>query len=75
MTFIDKEEKEHTVQAPIGKHLLEVAHDNEIDLEGEIARLEVGRRVSLTLCPAQDAARPHAPQGRARGPWPAPPVT
>ncbi|KIY91799.1 2Fe-2S ferredoxin [Monoraphidium neglectum] len=24
----------HTVQAPIGKSLLEIAHDNEIELEG-----------------------------------------
>eukprot|EP00197_Chlamydomonas_leiostraca_P002095 CAMPEP_0202858482 /NCGR_PEP_ID=MMETSP1391-20130828/997_1 /ASSEMBLY_ACC=CAM_ASM_000867 /TAXON_ID=1034604 /ORGANISM="Chlamydomonas leiostraca, Strain SAG 11-49" /LENGTH=203 /DNA_ID=CAMNT_0049537405 /DNA_START=21 /DNA_END=632 /DNA_ORIENTATION=+ len=34
ITYIDKENKEHTVQAPLGKNLLEVAHDNEIDLEG-----------------------------------------
>ncbi|GLC62907.1 hypothetical protein PLESTB_001958000 [Pleodorina starrii] len=34
ITYIDKEGKEHTVAAPIGKNLLEVAHDNEIDLEG-----------------------------------------
>ncbi|KAG2431315.1 hypothetical protein HYH02_013445 [Chlamydomonas schloesseri] len=34
ITYIDKEGKEHTVAAPIGKSLLEVAHDNEIDLEG-----------------------------------------
>ncbi|GFR40038.1 hypothetical protein Agub_g576 [Astrephomene gubernaculifera] len=34
ITYIDKEGKEHTVAAPIGKNLLEVAHENEIDLEG-----------------------------------------
>ncbi|GLI64259.1 hypothetical protein VaNZ11_007461 [Volvox africanus] len=34
ITYIDKEGKEHTVAAPLGKNLLEVAHDNEIDLEG-----------------------------------------
>ncbi|PNH12869.1 2Fe-2S ferredoxin [Tetrabaena socialis] len=34
VTYIDKEGKEHTVAAPIGKTLLEVAHENEIDLEG-----------------------------------------
>ena len=34
VTYIDKENKDHTVQAPIGKNLLEVAHDNEVDLEG-----------------------------------------
>lgn len=36
VTFIDKEGKDHTVQAAVGKNLLEVAHENEIDLEGEI---------------------------------------
>jgi hypothetical protein len=35
VTFIDKQGKEVNVQAPVGKNLLEVAHDNEIDLEGE----------------------------------------
>ena len=34
VTFIDKDGKEHTVAAPIGKSLLEVAHENEIELEG-----------------------------------------
>lgn len=34
ITYIDKEGKEHTVAAPIGKNLMEVAHENEIDLEG-----------------------------------------
>nr|AWK24092.1 mitochondrial ferredoxin [Chlamydomonas sp. UWO 241] len=34
VTFIDKDDSEHTVFAPIGTNLLEVAHDNEIDLEG-----------------------------------------
>mmetsp|Transcript_8866 Transcript_8866/g.18936 ORF Transcript_8866/g.18936 Transcript_8866/m.18936 type:complete len:187 (+) Transcript_8866:58-618(+) len=34
VTFVDKEGKDHTVKAPIGKNLLEVAHDNEVDLEG-----------------------------------------
>lgn len=31
----EKDGTEHTVKAPIGKSLLEVAHANEIDLEGE----------------------------------------
>ncbi|KAJ9524067.1 hypothetical protein QJQ45_022574 [Haematococcus lacustris] len=34
VTFIDKDGLEHNVPAPIGKNLLEVAHDNEVDLEG-----------------------------------------
>lgn len=34
VTFVDKEGKDHTVAATVGKNLLEVAHDNEIDLEG-----------------------------------------
>ena len=36
VTFIDKEGKDHTVQASMGKNFLEVAHENEIDLEGEL---------------------------------------
>ncbi len=43
ITYIDKEGKEHTVAAPIGKSLLEVAHDNEIDLEGGAAGFCPGR--------------------------------
>lgn len=35
VTFVDKEGKDVTVQAKIGKNLLEVAHENEIDLEGD----------------------------------------
>lgn len=41
MTFdCEKDGTSHTVQAPIGKSLLEVAHDNEIELEGERERLQ-----------------------------------
>lgn len=36
VTFIDKEGKDHTVEAATGKNLLEVAHEHEIDLEGDI---------------------------------------
>lgn len=39
VTYIDKDGTEHQVQAPIGKNLLEVAHDNEIDLEGVMIRV------------------------------------
>lgn len=36
VTFVqEKDGKEITVQAPLGKHLLEVAHDNDIELEGK----------------------------------------
>jgi len=35
VTYVDKEGKDHTVKVPIGKNLLEAAHENEIDLEGE----------------------------------------
>lgn len=34
ITFVDPIGKEHEVQAEIGKHLLDVAHDNNIELEG-----------------------------------------
>jgi ferredoxin len=35
VTFVsEKDGSETTVKAPIGKHLLEVAHDNDIELEG-----------------------------------------
>ena len=34
MTFIDEEGEEVQVEAEVGKSLLEVAHANEIDLEG-----------------------------------------
>lgn len=34
VTFVDKDGVDVTVQAPVGKSLLEVAHENEIELEG-----------------------------------------
>ena len=34
VTFVDKDGAEQVVAAPLGKSMLEVAHDNEIDLEG-----------------------------------------
>ena len=34
ITFVDPVGKEHEVQAEVGKHLLDVAHDNNIELEG-----------------------------------------
>ena len=37
VTYVDKEGKDHKVMVPVGKNLLEAAHDNEIDLEGASA--------------------------------------
>lgn len=34
ITFVDSLEKEYTVPAEVGKSLLDVAHDNNIELEG-----------------------------------------
>lgn len=34
ITFVDPVGREHEVQAEVGKHLLDVAHDNNIELEG-----------------------------------------
>ncbi len=35
ITFIDPDGEEKVVDAEIGKHLLDVAHDNNIELEGK----------------------------------------
>lgn len=40
----EKDGSEHTVQAPIGKSLLEVAHANDIELEGACAVRRGARR-------------------------------
>lgn len=34
ITYIDPSGKEHTVLAEIGKNLMDIAHDNNIELEG-----------------------------------------
>ena len=34
ITYIDPGEEEHPVEAEVGKNLLDVAHDNNIELEG-----------------------------------------
>ena len=40
VTFVsEKDGSETTVQAPIGQHLLEVAHKNDIELEGVFQQL------------------------------------
>ena len=40
--------EEHQVEAEIGKHLLDVAHENNIDLEGELLSTFVLR---IFVCP------------------------
>jgi ferredoxin len=35
MTFLEDDGRKVQVNAPIGKSLLEVAHDNDVELEGE----------------------------------------
>ena len=37
ITYVDPDGEEHPVEAKIGKHLLDVAHDNNIELEGMYA--------------------------------------
>jgi len=34
ITYINPDGEEHPVKAEIGKHLLDIAHDNNIELEG-----------------------------------------
>lgn len=49
--FVDKEGVENVLEAPIGKSLLEVAHDNEIELEGEhSAEFQRGYSCSAAAC-------------------------
>jgi ferredoxin-2, mitochondrial len=45
ITFIESDGKERLVQAEIGKHLLDVAHDNHVDLEGAC-----GGELSCSTC-------------------------
>ena len=34
MTFIDRDGKEQTVEAPVGQTILDIAHANNVDIEG-----------------------------------------
>jgi hypothetical protein len=34
ITYVDPDGTEHTVEAEIGKNLLDAAHDNNVELEG-----------------------------------------
>ena len=45
LTFIEADGKERQVQAEIGKHLLDVAHDNHVELEGAC-----GGELSCSTC-------------------------
>lgn len=69
ITYIDKEGKEHTVSAPVGKNLLEIAHDNEIDLEGEELGVSCGHDYCGTVvqCNLCSQARGKAWQGQHQG--------
>ena len=41
ITYIDPDGTEHPVEADIGKNLLDVAHDNNIELEGKLYRFKL----------------------------------
>jgi hypothetical protein len=49
MTFIDPSGEENAAEAEIGKHLLDVAHDNNIELEGKKSRTSRVSNISLFL--------------------------
>jgi ferredoxin len=36
MTFLEDDGRKVQLKAPLGKSLLEVAHDNDVELEGEL---------------------------------------
>ncbi len=44
ITYCDPDGTEHSVEAEIGKHLLDVAHDNNIELEGKFIFLAQGNQ-------------------------------
>jgi hypothetical protein len=46
ITYCDPDGTEHPVEAEIGKHLLDVAHDNNIELEGKFC-LVSSRSISI----------------------------
>lgn len=50
VTFVDKDGTETTVRAPLGKSLLEVAHDNDVELEGACNACSQGGRSSHSCC-------------------------
>lgn len=47
--YIDPDGKEKEVQAIVGKHLLDVAHDNDIELEGTILLCTCCRKVCVCV--------------------------
>ena len=44
ITYCDPDGTEYPVEAEIGKHLLDVAHDNNIELEGKFIFLAQGNQ-------------------------------
>jgi hypothetical protein len=50
VVFVDKDGKEQPVQAPLGKNMLEVAHDNEVELEGAVLLLQRSACSVLATC-------------------------
>lgn len=87
----DKDGSTKTVQAPLGKSILEVAHENDVELEGAhrsaAQHSAWPRGLCLRACVAATRAALEpgpckrlacalcALQGRARGRWRAPPAT
>lgn len=66
VTFVsEKDGSETTVKAPIGKHLLEVAHDNDIELEGAHKQQQQDTQQNQDTCSHARAAA--APGHVARG--------
>lgn len=41
MTFVDKDGEEMCIKVPIGMSMLEAAHENDIELEGNFLRLRI----------------------------------
>ena len=42
LTYVDPDGEEHPVEAIVGKNLLDVAHDNNIELEGTYLLMQPG---------------------------------
>ena len=84
ITYCDPDGTEHPIEAEIGKHLLDVAHDNNIELEGKFCLFRTKDisspyRTKRTLSNAtffcNDTTIECIPQGHVVENWLAPPVT
>lgn len=53
MTFVEDDGTEVKVEADVGASLLEVAHDNDVDLEGESLAYKTNTSIVITrgTCP------------------------